>query len=159
MNTAVAELQSWWLGLETTARLPHAGEQLTLEAEYTGVTPADLFRFWTEPKLVTRWWPFCAEVEPREGGEYHFRWPGGLHLRGRYTAYAPGRHLRFSWRWEHEPYLPVRFVDVTFQATQRGTRQTLVHSEYAKEDSVERQEHLEGWLHFLDRLAEVTKGG
>jgi len=157
MGTAVIELQNWWVGFEQGARLPRPGERLIFEAEYSGVTPAELFRHWIEPELLVRWWPHQADVEPREGGEYHFRWPGCLHLRGRYTAFAPGRHLRFSWRWEHEPHLPVRFVDVTFQPIPRGTRQTLIHSDYGREDSAERQEHLEGWISFLGRLAEVAR--
>ena len=50
-------------------QLPSGADKLVFEAEYPGIDPAELFTFWTEPDLLTRWWPQEAEIEPHIGGD------------------------------------------------------------------------------------------
>jgi uncharacterized protein YndB with AHSA1/START domain len=134
---------------------------LQLEADITGIGPDGLFRFWTEPERITRWWPQEAEIEPRMGGAYHLAWPGpGFHLRGRYIHFEPGVRLAFGWKWDESgETAPERHVDIRFQPYEDGTRISLTHGLYADsdEDREERQHHVEGWQYFLPRLASAVK--
>lgn len=130
--------------------------RLILRDEFAEVAAERLFGYWVTPALLTRWWPQVAEVEPQVGGAYAFSWPGaGWLLRGRYTAFEPGRELGFSWSWEHEPEAPVTEVGVSFEEMEGGgTVLTLTHGPYdGSAGSMEmRAGHLEGWTHFLGRL-------
>jgi uncharacterized protein YndB with AHSA1/START domain len=136
---------------------------LILRDEFLTASPERLFRYWTEPALLTRWWPQVAEVEPRTGGSYAFSWPAaGWRLTGHYTIFEPGRRLGFTWRWAHEPDAPETVGRLAFEAMEDGgMRLTLAHGPY--DESPESQEmragHLEGWTHFLGRLHEAVQAG
>ena len=93
------------------------------------------------------------------GGTYRLSWPAmGWHLRGRYTKVDPGRALGFTWAWDHEPQRPERHVDVSFEPLpEGGTRITVTHGRYGDgaADAEDRQGHIDGWRHFLARLASL----
>lgn len=137
-----------------------AGDTLMITAEYQGIGPEELFGYWTQPQLLTQWWPQEAEIDPQVGGEYHLCWPGmDWHLRGRYYELTPGEKLGFTWKWDHLPDLPERSVEVVFQSWSGvGMALRITHSRYTdgENDQQERQGHLEGWTFFLTRLGEVV---
>lgn len=121
------------------------------------MTPDEAYTHWTDPQRLARWWAPAAQIEPVAGGAYRFSWPQqDWHLSGRVLEARPGQRLRLTWRWEHEPDRPERVVTVDFEsAGGAGSRLTVTHGTYSasEPDRAERQEHLEGWLHFLARLA------
>lgn len=126
-------------------------------------TAQRLFAQWTDPTLLTQWWPQEAEIEAHAGGSYHLAWPRqDWHLVGSYIAFEPDVCLAFTWRWLHEPELPTRYVVVTLAALNDGegggdgTRLTVTHSLYGEEQAEQdqRQSHFDGWKHFLARLYE-----
>jgi uncharacterized protein YndB with AHSA1/START domain len=131
-------------------------DQLVVTTFFSGKSPHDLFRHWTQPTLLKQWWPQEAALDPREGGEYHLSWPGmDWNLRGTYTDYEPDTHLAFTWRWSHEPDVPTRHVEVRFEPVgDIGTQLTVSHGAYtgSPQDQEERRGHLEGWTYFLTRL-------
>ena len=131
-------------------------EQLVVSTFYRGVGAHELFRYWTQPDLITQWWPQQAEIDGREGGEYHLSWPSmKWELRGTYTTLDVDRRLGFTWRWDHEPDMPTRNVEVRFEPVgDIGTQLTVTHGTYTESinDQEERQGHLEGWTYFLTRL-------
>ena len=141
-------------------QLASSEDKLILQGRFPGINPADMFRHWVEPELLTLWWPQVAEIEPSAGGAYHLAWPDmDWHLRGVYLAFDPGRKLAFTWKWEHEEHRPSRSVVVTFrELPSGGTLMTLGHGTYgsAPEDTDERNGHLEGWIYFLGRLEQLT---
>jgi uncharacterized protein YndB with AHSA1/START domain len=98
-------------------------------------------------------------VEPRVGGRYRLLWPAmGWELFGHYATFEPGERLAFTWEWTHEPELPARLVDITFEPHGDGCRVTVTHGSYGhtaveKED---RQSHIDGWFHFLGRLQRLA---
>jgi uncharacterized protein YndB with AHSA1/START domain len=130
--------------------------------ELPGFDLQDLFDHWVEAALLRRWWPPQAEVEPCKGGAYHLSWPAmDWHLRGVITRYEPCRALEFTWRWDHDPERPETRVLVSFErASSAGSTLSLRHGPYPASDmgGEMRQEHLEGWLHFLPRLADLRAG-
>ena len=134
---------------------------LEVRAEFPGISPDDLFRWFAEPGLLIRWWPQEAVVDGRVGGSYRLSWPAmGWHLNGEYTEFAPGSRLAFTWRWEHEPNLPDRLVTLDFSAAPAGSLLTIHQGTYAdtEADQADRQSHIDGWTHFLSQL-QATAGG
>jgi uncharacterized protein YndB with AHSA1/START domain len=139
-------------------------DRLVLQVELTKLSPEQVFDHFARPELLTRWWPTEAENDPRPGGWYHFAWPAqDWHLRGRYTAFEPGRSLGFTWQWDHEPERPMRHVAVDFagHAHGGGCVVTVTHALYGDDptEQEDRESHREGWLHFLARLDSLTNVG
>jgi uncharacterized protein YndB with AHSA1/START domain len=138
-------------------QLPTGPDTLTVTAMYERATPNAIFAYWTDPALLTTWWPDHAETDPRPGGTFVLSWPKmDWHLRGEYTAVEPGVRLAFTWRWDHEPGRPARTVEVLFDPVgDLGTQLTVTHGVYAEQDREERDGHLEGWTYFLTRLRDA----
>jgi uncharacterized protein YndB with AHSA1/START domain len=143
-------------GEQTVEQQTSGPDQLVITSFFRGASGHELFQHWIVPELIARWWPQQAEIDAREGGEYHLSWPSmNWDLRGTFTAYEPGNRLAFSWRWDHEPETPTRQVDVKLEPVgDIGTQLTLTHGTYtdSAKDQEERQGHLEGWTYFLARL-------
>lgn len=141
-----------------TASLDH----ILLRGEFPGFTPLLLFEHWTTPVLITKWWAEAAEIDPRPEGKYRLSFNGGKqHLRGKYTDVQPGEALAFTWKWEHEPAMPEREVVLNFTAQDKGALLTLWQGTYGatEPELQERQSHVEGWQHFLNRLEQMAVGG
>lgn len=135
-------------------------DTLALRCRVATLDPEAVFAYWTQPKLLTQWWPKAAEIDGRVGGDYHLRWPAmGWHLHGRYLAFDPPRLLAFTWAWEHEPEAPVAQVRVELAPhPEGGTAITLTHGPYddSPESQAMREGHRAGWVHFCQRLQDVA---
>ena len=148
---------------EQTALQPQqistALDRLVMVTNFPQFAPDVLFDYWTKPDLICQWWPQQAEIEPNEGGAYHFSWPQmGWSLHGRYVNFDIGRSLSFTWQWDHQA-TPLRHVGMLFDALPNGgTQITLTHGFYtdSAEDQEERAGHIEGWTHFLGRLQQFA---
>ncbi len=126
--------------------------------------PRDLvFKCWTEPKQLARWWgpsgftlPVC-EMDLRPGGAYRFcmRSPEGRDywVEGIYHEIIEPERIVFSAVLQDEPGREVR-TTVTF-AEQEGRTQLRLHQTFV--DSVLTRGTLQGWNESLDRLAELIE--
>ena len=135
--------------------IPTDASRLMIKASFPRLAPARFIDHWTRPELLALWWPASAQVDARPGGQYHLAWPAmKWDLRGEYTRFEPPRRLAFTWRWDHEPSLPTRKVDLTIAPDGGGSGLTLVHGDYdaSQRDQDDRVSHLEGWRYFLARL-------
>ena len=94
-----------------------------------GADPARVFRAFTEPQELTRWFAEDAQIEPRVGGVYRF-WgrhtlgtPAHDAARQTVTQLEPNVRLSFSW--------PIYDVDTDVMLTltphEKGTRLSLEH--------------------------------
>jgi uncharacterized protein YndB with AHSA1/START domain len=127
--------------------------RLVLDGNVPGASPREVTDHLTEPSLLTTWWPETAEIDP--AGGYVFGWPAmDWTLRGAFTVREPGRRVAFTWNWDHEPDVPERTVDIVVAAVDDGTEITISHGDYGPGDEEERAGHVEGWQHFIGRLAE-----
>jgi uncharacterized protein YndB with AHSA1/START domain len=141
--------------------IPCPKDRLVVCGDFGGFPPEDLFRFWTDPELVVRWWPKVATIDPRVGGSYQFSWKETT-LYGEYTAFEPGQHLGFTWCWsnlptdQEEPHQ----VDLYFMPLDDGTRLSIFQGPFGDtpEDQEARQGVLEGWIHFGMLLAGQRDG-
>jgi len=127
---------------------------------------ADVFRAWTEPELLARWWwparfQTTYEVDLRPGGHWRFRTAdlpdlGVLSVGGAYREVRPPERLVYTWTWEGadagETLVTVEFGDRGGQTEVRIT-----HDRFA--DGRARAEHAQGWADCLDRLVQATTAG
>lgn len=136
--------------------------ELKLRAVFANVTPGFLFDAFTRPELLAQWWVPQAELQARPGGTFRFRWTDTHRtLFGTLLAFERGKHLKFTWKWEHAPELSQRTVDIVFDASGTGTVLHLTHGRYSTSprDLQDRENHLMGWRHFLNRLACLVPEG
>ncbi len=112
--------------------------------------PASIFEWFVDPVLLARWWPTTAETDPVVGGWYRMYWSGpDVTLRGEYLDLTVGARLVFTWSWDHDD-LAARRVDVSFAASDRGTLVTVTHESETEDEGAG---YVDGWTHFLARLA------
>jgi uncharacterized protein YndB with AHSA1/START domain len=132
---------------------------MIVAADLPRLTQRRAFDYFTTPKLLIQWWPQEAEVNARPGGHFALRWPSmNWELSGLYTVFEPGARLAFTWQWLHQPELPSRVVDVAFEPAAEGCRVAVIHGTYS-DSAVEREDrqgHIDGWIHFLGRLQQLT---
>jgi uncharacterized protein YndB with AHSA1/START domain len=127
------------------------------------VSPDLVFRAFTEPALLTRWFSPGADIvievlvhELRSRGRYRFRYrePSGeiSSVAGEFREVSPPTRLVFTWTWEPpDPHAGVEtLVTVDFVAENAGTLVVVTHERFPDEQSRER--HEKGWRATLERM-------
>ena len=123
--------------------------------------PAErLFRAWTEPDQLAKWWgpppARCprAEVDLRVGGKYRIAnaFPDGsvVWIVGVFERISPPLELVYSWRLEGSKGVTER-VTVRFEGSGNTTEVVVLHECIA--DAPSRGRHEKGWDGCLDGLA------
>jgi len=143
-------------------QIPSAPEIAVLSADFESYAPTTLYDYFTSPELLVAWWPKTAQADLKVGGAYYLAWPEqDWHLRGEYLALDPGKHLAFTWAWDHEPSEsgPKR-VDLWFEELDNGSRLAIYHGPFdtSENDQQARQGIVEGWIHFGMKLAGLRAG-
>jgi uncharacterized protein YndB with AHSA1/START domain len=128
-------------------------------------SPARLFRAWTTPDEVKRWfarpegWDVPnVDMDVRVGGRYRIEVHGNdvsVTAIGRYHTVVPDEKLTFSFAWEEPLLMPVletgeTTVTVEFRASGGGTDVVLTH-ERLRGDAMFAF-HRMGWTDCFDRL-------
>jgi uncharacterized protein YndB with AHSA1/START domain len=152
-----------------------AGEPIVITRVFEA-PPERVFKAWTEPERVTRWWgpngfttPVC-KIDLRPGGVFHtcMRSPEGQdfwskgvyreiveperivctdHFSDEAGNVIPPTHYGMSATWPAEA-----LVTVTF-APQEGTTRFTLHHAVGSAPAAERDQCRQGWSESLDRLA------
>ncbi len=124
-------------------------------------TPAQVFKAWTDPEKIVRWFgptetaagSVQAEVDLRPGGRYrmNFQTQDGERHRvgGVYREVVPDSRLVFTWAWHSTPERE-SLVTVTVVPDGDGTLLTLHHEQFF--DQKARDGHERGWTGTLDKL-------
>lgn len=118
------------------------------------VSPDEAFALITEPERLRRWMAVSASIELRAGGSYRFTVTPGNTSIGTVREIEPGRRIVYAWGWEQQPLDSI--VTVTVEATETGSRVTLVHEGLDEEQA---KGHDEGWTHFMERLEKAATEG
>jgi uncharacterized protein YndB with AHSA1/START domain len=139
-------------------------------SRFYAVSRQQVFRAWTEPKQLSRWWgpkdfttPVC-EIEPRVGGRLNIvmRGPDGTDYPMQGTITDIRASERFAFDFEAldkvggKPVLQGR-LSVTFTEEDGKTRASLsTYAEGLGIDAVDKLEGMEtGWNQSLDRLTRL----
>lgn len=126
-----------------------------------------VFKVWTQPEHLVRWWgpkgftlPSC-KAEFRPGGAYRYvmRGPDGVDHRlvGTFHEIVAPERLVFTFAWEDEAGTlgPETLVTVTLEALGAKTKLTLHQAVF--ESVTARDSHNAGWSEAMDRLAAYVK--
>ena len=120
--------------------------------------PETVFEFFVEPEKMVRWKGVAAELDPRPGGTYYVDVTGADVARGEYVVLDPPRRVVFTWGWEaagHPVPVGSSTVEVTLTPQHNGTLVQLTHRDLPADTGAP---HLEGWGHYLARLAVAAAG-
>jgi uncharacterized protein YndB with AHSA1/START domain len=120
--------------------------------------PEAVFPFLTEPEKIVRWKGTEARVSAAPGGEFSVAVTPRDRAVGEYVEVDPPRRVVFTWGWEGDEQLPPgsSTVEIELIPDGDGTIVQLTHSGLPEGTDAAQ---LEGWEHFLPRLATVATGG
>ncbi|TIX92225.1 SRPBCC domain-containing protein [Rhizobium sp. P44RR-XXIV] len=128
-----------------------------------------LFRLWTEPEHLMRWWgpqtttASSVSVDLREGGAWRHciltaegreYWS-----HGRYLEIIPPERLVFTFAWENREGKPEHPMQVTVEFRELGEKTRLVFRKAQLPDDTELKLQTGGWEQALDKYvayAEAT---
>jgi len=121
--------------------------------------PETVWRFWTDPERLARWWGARSELLPRPGGAFVVEMSDGPVMRGEFVELVPYERLVFTFGWEPvdgESLLEPGStrVEVTLTPDGADTILTLRHRGLPPGETTEL--HRSGWAQFLPRLADAA---
>jgi uncharacterized protein YndB with AHSA1/START domain len=123
-------------------------------------SPETIFPFFTDPEKMIRWKGIDAKLDARPGGIYRVDVTGRDIAVGEYVTIEPNTRVVFTWGWEN-PESPVQpgtsTVEITLHAKGRQTLVRLEHRDFPSNEVA--AGHIEGWEHYLERLAIAAAGG
>jgi len=119
-------------------------------------TPERVFEFLVTDEGMTSWMGQWASLDPVPGGEFAVD-IAGYPVRGMFLEVDPPRRVTVSWGFAGSESLPPGASTVSFALTpiRAGTRVEVVHTDLPAADV---PGHIEGWAHFLPRLARTIAG-
>ena len=123
-------------------------------------TPETIFPFLTVPEKHMEWEGTAVELDPRPGGIYRVLVHGEYQAAGEFVEVVPNEKvvLAFGWDMPDNPIRPGSTrVEITLHPEGDKTRLRMVHSGLPDAEAV--AQHIEGWDHYLGRLAVVAAGG
>jgi uncharacterized protein YndB with AHSA1/START domain len=128
--------------------------------------PEALFKLWTEPAQLARWWApdgLEAQVDVLDttvGGRWRIilRRPdrSELAMSGVFVVVEPPRRLAFTWAWEDADRARGHATEVTvsFEPAPGGTRLVLVQQRFESRQA--RDNHTRGWTMSFDRMTHIV---
>lgn len=139
------------------AELQHGADR---RIRVSRVVPAPVGSVWdaftTRDGLASWWWATLGathDLDPHPGGRYRFAVPAaGFAVRGTVLVMDRLHHLAWSWIWEDgDTDGPAERVDITFAATDGGTRVDVDH-QGPWTDADQAADYRVGWESTLDAL-------
>jgi uncharacterized protein YndB with AHSA1/START domain len=138
---------------------------LALERRYA-VGPEKVWRAWTDPEAIKRWWGpssegdtvSLAQLDVRVGGRFRivFGGPNGNahEVQGVYKEVVANRKLVFTWTWPNSTPERESLVTIVFKASaiggKAGTQLEFKHEQLF--DEAVRDGHKRGWTESLAKL-------
>jgi uncharacterized protein YndB with AHSA1/START domain len=134
-------------------------EELSLEVEARIDAPKEVvFAYFTDPERYRRWKGTAAQLDPQPGGAYRVEMGTNGWVSGEYIEVDPPNRIVFTWGWENQAVVPpgATTVEVTLMEDGEATIVRLRHSGFTERTA--RDQHEQGWRHFLSRLAIAGTG-
>ncbi|MDL2399028.1 SRPBCC family protein [Rhizobium mayense] len=149
-------------------RRPHPLREIVLTRDIAAPRTL-LFRLWTEPEHLVRWWgpqnmtAPSVSVDLKEGGSWRhcILTPEGKEYwsHGRYLEIVPPERLVFTFSWESQDGKPGHPMQVTLEFHELGEKTRLVFRKSELPDDTELKLQTGGWEQALDKYvayAEAT---
>ena len=98
------------------------------------------------------------DIEPVVGGHYRLIMDSpdfAARNEGKFLLVEPAEHVRYTWEWNGDG--EITEIDVTFAPTSSGTRISIVHSGFQKQESVDN--HNSGWDNYIKGFTEFLGAG
>jgi uncharacterized protein YndB with AHSA1/START domain len=139
---------------------------LSVRSARTIAAPREkVFRAWTEPAAIRRWFVEESEgrfteepqLDVRPGGAYRFTGESGgkpWSIHGTYKEVRPPERLVFTWLWEGHPEPDGSgdtLVTVEFHDRGGSTEVVVIHENFTSEAA--REDHARGWEGCLAAMA------
>jgi len=128
-------------------------------------TPERLFRAFTDPEELARWYApgdMTAQIhewEPEAGGDLAISMldeDGSHDAEGTFTEVVEDEQLVHTWTWTHHDEPVETRITVEFHPVEGGTEVVLTHEGHPDAETTE--EHAGGWSSVLENLASVLEG-
>ena len=131
------------------------------------VGPEKVWRAWTDPQALKRWFGpgtvqepvSVAEVDLRVGGRFRlvFGGPKGEEheAQGVYREVVPNKKLVFTWIWPRTTPERESLITIAFKASGSGTVLDFRHEQFINE--AVRDAHLGGWTSTFAKLERVVQ--
>jgi len=134
-----------------------AGDRTVTAEIRIDASPDAVFPFLIDPERIVRWKGVDAHVDAVPGGEFRVQVTMRDEAVGEYVEVDPPRRVVFTWGWAGDHQLPPgsSTVEIELVADGAGTIVRLTHSGLPEGPDAAQ---LEGWRHFLPRLAVVAAG-
>jgi uncharacterized protein YndB with AHSA1/START domain len=119
-------------------------------------TPEEIFDYLVTAEGMTAWMGEHAILEPHVGGAFQVNIAGSP-IRGHYLEVIRPHLVVVSWGLAGSDEFPAGTsrVSFTLSPTAEGTRVDLLHSDLPE---LRVAGHVDGWAHFLPRLASAAEG-
>jgi uncharacterized protein YndB with AHSA1/START domain len=120
--------------------------------------PELVFQYFADPERLARWIG-PATVDARPGGELQIDVAGIHQASGQFVEVDPPRRIVFTWGWVQPEYgVPAGGSRVEVDLTSDGD-ETVLRLRHLGLGVDHVEEHGEGWMHYLNRLAVAAAGG
>lgn len=145
---------------------PDDKTKLLLTGVFAGFTLDEMWKLWTTPEGMAKWWAPASEMGAKVGEIYELRWPNPEKegefrwvLEGKLTHFDANKKLGFTWRWKHETDGPTLNVEVEFEAVKGGVKLTIHHGKFdpLNDDQQNRASLHQGWEFFCTKLKALRK--
>jgi uncharacterized protein YndB with AHSA1/START domain len=112
--------------------------------------PSEVFPYFIEPDLLTRWIGDAAELDPTPGGRFALDFESTA-ARGTYLVVDPPNHVVFTWGVPDDAAMPVGSTTVDVRLTPDGDG-TIVELSHLGLPANRRADHEAGWKACLATL-------
>jgi uncharacterized protein YndB with AHSA1/START domain len=150
--------------VRTSAAAAEATEPELVITRIFDAPRALVFKAWTEPDRVARWWgpqgfvTLYCQMDVRVGGAFRvcMRSPEGTERwkQGVYREVVEPERLVFTFAWEDAEGTPGHQTVVTVTFAEHGTKTRLTLHQAVFETVKTRDEHHSGWTSTLERFAQ-----
>jgi uncharacterized protein YndB with AHSA1/START domain len=122
--------------------------------------PEKVFRAFTDPEWLVKWFADQATLEPRKGGQYSFGWTNGPKHTGTVVEFEPNKTLSITWDWDGVE-LHGTIYTLSVKPAEGGTEFGVDHSGFPRtEQWADLYGGAEwGWTYFAMNLKSVMETG